>query len=121
MFWKVIERVINLLILMSLILMITILFNNTKAENISDALIQSIAGVKQDSLKAISNNVDYFESRINRLAENQDNYQVGTSGRLSVIEQRIQKLEVEDKRNSRVVNINNNQSNAVLNVPTTLP
>lgn len=121
MFWKVLERVINLLILMSLILMITILFNNTKAENISEALIQSIAGIKQESLKAISNNVEYFESRINRLSENQDNYQVGTSGRLSVIEQKIQKIEQEEKKNSRVVNINNNQSSAILNLPSTLP
>ena len=110
MFWKIIERATNLLMIVASLLMITILFNNTKAEDINDAVSHSIANVKQDALKAISNNVEYFEGRINRLAENQDTYQLSTTSRMSVLEQKVLKLEQEDKKSNRVVNVNNNNN-----------
>lgn len=73
---------------------------------------QKLDVVKKDALNAISNNVTYFESRINKLSETQDSYQVSTDQRVYVLEQRVSQMQADKKQNQRI--INNNNSNAVI-------
>ena len=48
----------------------------------------------------------YLEDKINRLASNQDSYQVNTTRRLEVLEARQQSLEDRKRDNSRIINNN---------------
>jgi ribose 5-phosphate isomerase len=92
-------------------MMTVILTNSKSAEDVGNfGLKLDIA--KQESLNAIKNNVEYFERRINGLAEKQDSYQVGTDQRVYVLEMRMKELQA-DKKNSQKI-INNNNSNAVV-------
>ncbi len=64
--------------------------------------------VKQENLNAIKNNVEYFETKINNVAEKQDSYQVGTDQRVYVLEMQMKQIQAEGKNNQKIVNNNIN-------------
>jgi len=108
MFWTVVDRIVNLTFLLLAILIITLLLNTSSASHEGLLFSEKLEAFRQETLKAMSNNVTYIETRINRVSENQDSYQVSSSSRMNVLDQRLSKLEADEKKNQRVVNVNNN-------------
>ena len=56
-------------------------------------------------------NVYYLEGRINRVADVSDSYQNGVNSRISVLESRMESLEVRKRDNSRIINNNSAVAN----------
>ena len=109
MVWVIIERCVQLTTLVLLILMVTIIFNNNKSGDERDTFNLQLEEFKQEVSKVRAKNITFLEGRINKVSENQDTYQNSTASKLSILEQRIYKMEVEDKKSSRVIqtNVNN--------------
>ena len=101
--------------------MIFIIFSNNKSGDEREGFSLQLEEFRQEVVRVRSKNIAYIEDKINKVSEKQDNYQVTTSSKLYILEQKIQKMELEDKKSSRIVNVNNNNSNATLNVPSNLP
>ncbi len=112
MIWKILDRAGTLAYLLLSTILITILMTNSSENAGVNNYAQKLDVVKKDALNAISNNVNYFENRINKLSETQDSYQVSTDQRVYVLEQRVKDLQADKKNNQRI--INNNNSNAVI-------
>lgn len=113
MIWTILERTIHLLTFVLLVAMLAIIMTNSKSSEDVGNFGLKLDVVKQESLNAIKNNVEYFEKRINNVSEKQDSYQVGTDQRVYVLEQRMKELQADKKNNQKVVNtnINNNLIN----------
>ena len=58
-------------------------------------------------------NVYYLEARQNTISSRQDDYQVNVNRRLSVLESRMESLEVRKRDNSRIINTNNAVANGM--------
>jgi cell shape-determining protein MreC len=108
MIWVMIERIVHLTTLVLLIIMISIIFSNNKSTQEVGNFSIKLDSVKQDIYKVLNNNVEYFDARINKLAENQDSYQVGTDQRVYLLEQQIKLVQATNKNNNRIVNTNIN-------------
>ena len=108
MIWKILDRAGTLAYLLLSTILITILMNNSSENAGINNYAQKLESAKKESLNAISNNVNYFETRINKLSETQDSYQVSTDQRVYVLEQRVKELQTDKKQNQRVINNNIN-------------
>lgn len=108
MVWTFIERAVHIATLMLLILMMTIIFTNNKSGEDRINFSLQLDQVKQDNARVMTNNITYLETKINRVAESQDNYQNTTSTRVYLLEKRIEKIEQGSKLNNKVINTNNN-------------
>ena len=86
--------------------MLAIIMTNSKSSEDVGNFGLKLDVVKQESLNAIKNNVEYFEKRINNVSEKQDSYQVGTDQRVYVLEQRMKELQADRKNNQKVVQNN---------------
>jgi ribose 5-phosphate isomerase len=86
--------------------MLAIIMTNSKSSEDVGNFGLKLDVVKQESLNAIKNNVEYFEKRINNVSEKQDSYQVGTDQRVYVLEQRMKELQADKKNNQKVVQNN---------------
>jgi len=115
MIWVILDRVVHLMTFMLLVLMISVIFNNNKTSQEVGNFTVKIDGLHSQTMKALSSNIEYFDSRINRLAENQDSYQVGIDQRVTVLESQMKSMQADKKNNQRIVNTNINNSNAVVN------
>jgi len=115
MFWVILERCVHLTTLVLLILMISIIFNNNKAGEERNNFNLQLEEFRQDVYKVRAKNINFLEGRINKVAETQDTYQVSTSSKLSILEKRVDTLVQSAKVNTKI--INNNNSNAVVNMP----
>ena len=111
MVWLFIKRTVDVLTLMLLIVMITIVMTNSKSAEDFGNFGLKLDQFKQESLTVMSKNVDYFDSRVNKLAEVQDRYQVNTDQRVYVMEQRMLQLQADKKNSQKVVNNNINTLN----------
>lgn len=107
MVWVIIERFVHLMTLFLLILMVSIVFSSNKSNSETSNFGLQLDQFKQEVGKVRSNNIVYLEGKINRVAEIQDNYQVSTSGELSILKQKVLKMEQADKKQAQRV-INNN-------------
>lgn len=112
MIWTVIDRVVSLTFLLLAITTLILLLNTTSATKEASNFSQKLELYKQESLKVMSNNMAYFDGRLNKNSENQDSYQVGMDQRVYVLEQQVKLIQADKKGGSKV--INNNQSNAVI-------
>lgn len=112
MIWTLLERIVHLLTFVLLVLMMTVILTNSKSSEDIGNFGLKLDLAKQESLNAIKNNVEYFEARINNVAEKQDSYQVSTDQRVYVLEMRMKELQADKKNNQKI--INNNNSNAVI-------
>lgn len=115
MIWVILDRVVHLMTFMLLVLMVSVIFNNNKTSQEVGNFTLKIDGLHQQTLKTISNNIEYFDQRFNSLSEVQNSYQVGTDQRVYVLEGQMKGLLSLQKNNQRVVNTNINNSNAVVN------
>lgn len=109
MFWVIIERIVQLLTLMLLIIMISITMTNNKSSEDSGNFGLKLKQYKQETLSVIAKNVDYADGRINRIAENQDFYQVRMDQRVYIVEAQIKQI-MADKKSSQKVIQNNIQT-----------
>jgi ribose 5-phosphate isomerase len=106
MIWTILERTIHLLTFVLLVAMLAIIMTNSKSSEDVGNFGLKLDVVKQESLNAIKNNVEYFEKRINNVSEKQDSYQVGTDQRVYVLEQRMKELQADKKNNQKVIQNN---------------
>ena len=106
MVWLFIKRTVDVLTLMLLIVMITIVMTNSKSAEDFGNFGLKLDQFKQESLTVMSKNVDYFDSRVNKLAEVQDRYQVNTDQRVYVMEQRMLQLQLDKKQSQKVIQNN---------------
>lgn len=111
MFWVVIDRTVNLTFLLLALVIIGTLLSNSKKEDRDERFILEIAALRQDFRKVMDNNLSYLEKRQNTQAEIQDQYQFSTSRRIDVVENRITKLEKENKALKQQQKIVNNNLN----------
>lgn len=106
--WDILKRAIDVIHFVVLVLLVSILFlNNNTSEQVATYGLK-MESLKEDMLKVISNNTSYLETKINRTDAKQDNYQNTSSTQISLLAQRVEKLERTYKDNSRVINTNTN-------------
>lgn len=106
MVWLFIKRTVDVLTLMLLIIMISIVVTNSKSAEDFGSFGLKLDQFRQESLTVMSKNVDYFDGRVNKLAEVQDRYQVNTDQRVYVMEQRVKELQADKKNNQKVIQTN---------------
>ena len=112
MVWKALDRIATLAYLLLSTILITILMTNSSENAGVNNYAQKLEVFRQENLKVMSNNMNYFDTRVNKLAETQDSYQVSTTQRMDIVESQMKALMLDKKNNQRI--INNNQSNAVI-------
>lgn len=116
--WEIVQRITSLATVFLLIVMLSLITADSKTSIDKGNILVKIEQSKEEFRKVMANNIEYVEKRINRLAENQDNYQNATSKELSLLKARVNILEEENKtlKNQAKI-VNNNNSNAVVNLP----
>lgn len=117
MVWMILERCVHLTTLVLLILMISIIFNNNKTGEERNTFTLQLEEFQKETTRVRNHNVNFLEGRINKVAETQDTYQVTTSSKISILESRMDRLQEQLKIAPKI--INNNNSNAIVNVPST--
>lgn len=114
MIWEIVRRIVDLSTLLLLIMIISIILKNNKGQEAIGNFGLKLDQYRNESLRVMNNNIDYMDGRVNKLAEIQDSYQVGTDRRLSVLEERIKMFQMDKMNNNKVIqnNINTNLNNA---------
>jgi hypothetical protein len=112
MVWIIVDRVVSLTFLLLAITTLILLLNTASATKEASNFGEKLELYKQESMKVMSNNINYIDGRINKSSENQDSYQVSTDQRLYVLELQVKQLLADRKNNQKI--INNNSSNAVI-------
>lgn len=107
-FWKTLNLVVNCTFLLLAVTIMTILLKNDNYRADFSNYEMALQDLRQEVNKANQSNFMYLEDKINRVAGNQDSYQVNTTRRIEVLEVRQQGLENRKRDNSRIVN--NNQA-----------
>jgi len=110
--WDVLKRAIDIIHFTVLILLVSILFISNKSGEDNTSFSIKLEAAKQEMVKLVGNNTGYLEGRLNRTDEKQDNYQNTSSGQISLLTKRVEKIELENKSGQKI--INNNNSNAVI-------
>ena len=90
------------------LLLAAILISDRWDNNNNDS---SLNAAKKEIQDGMFSNVVYLEDKINRVASTADAYQGGVSSRITVLESRMESLEVRSKGTTRVSNINTNTIN----------
>lgn len=109
--WDILKRAIDVIHFVVLVLMVSILFlNNSTTEQIATFGLK-VESVKDEITKVITNNTVYLEQRQNRIEAKQDNYQNTSSTQISLLNQRVERLEQAYKNNTKIINTNNNLVN----------
>lgn len=108
MVWLFIKRTVDILTLMLLIIMISIVMTNSKSAEDFGSFGLKLDQFKEETKTVTGKNVDYFDGRVNKLAETQDRYQVTTDQRVYVLEQKVKDLQGDKKNNQKIVNNNIN-------------
>lgn len=105
-FWKTLNLFVNLTFLLLAITIMTILLKNDNYRADLSSYQVALTELRQDVNKANQSNFTYLEDKANRIAANQDSYQVNMSRRIEVLEARQQSLELRKRDNSRIINNN---------------
>lgn len=110
MLWVIIERIVQVLTLTLLIIMISITMTNNKSSEDFGNFGLKLNQYRQETLSVIAKNVDYVDGRINRVAENQDFYQVRMDQRVYIVEAQMKAIQADKKAGQKVIqnNINTN-------------
>lgn len=109
--WDILKRAIDIIHFVVLVLMVSVLFlNNKSSENVASFGLK-VDSVKEEITKVIANNTVYLEQRQNRIEAKQDNYQNTSSTQISLLNQRVERLEQAYKNNNKIINTNNNLVN----------
>lgn len=117
MFWKFVERLVLTTYLLLGLVMGIVLYGGVNQNAKAFDFEGSLQVFKEEITKAISNNLQYVETRVNRLSRNVDEYQSSMSTRQDILEGKVKALEQENKnlKNQSKV-INNNLNNNVVNL-----
>jgi hypothetical protein len=107
MVWIIVDRVVSLTFLLLAITTLILLINTASATKEASNFGEKLELYKQESMKVMSNNINYIDGRINKSSENQDSYQVSTDQRLYVLELQVKQLMLDRKQQNQKV-INNN-------------
>ena len=106
--WDILKRAIDVIHFVVLVLLVSILFlNNNTSEQVATYGLK-MESLKEDVMKVISNNTNYLEIRQNRIDAKQDNYQNTSSAQISLLTQRVEKLEKAYKNDTKIINTNTN-------------
>lgn len=108
MFWKVLNLVVNCTFLLLAVTIMTILLRNDAYRNDFANYEVALQDLQRDINKVNQSNFVYLEAKANRVAENQDSYQVNMTRRVDVLEERMKALESKRDASSRVTNTNTN-------------
>lgn len=92
---------------LAVVLITTLLADRYDSVNESVATME-IQKLRKDIMDVGMKNMSYLENKANRIAENQDNYQVNTSRRLDVLEARLEGAENRVGKGQRIINTNTN-------------
>lgn len=114
MIWIVVDRVVSLTFLLLSITTLILLLNTASSTKEASNFSQKLELYKQESMRVMSNNMAYFDGRINKSSENQDSYQVSTDQRMYVLEMQVKQIMSDKKSGSpRIINTNiqNNTNN----------
>ena len=111
MFWKTLNLTVNCTFLLLAITIMTILLRNDNYRSDFSNYEVALHELRREVNKVNQSNFIYLEDKINRVAVNQDSYQVNTTRRLEVLEVRQQSLENRKRDNSRIINNNTNTLN----------
>lgn len=115
MVWTVVDRIVSLTFLLLAITTLILLINTASATKEASNFGEKLELYKQESMKVMSNNINYMDGRLNKVSENQDSYQVSTDQRMYVIEMQVKQLMVDRKSNQKIINNNiqtqNNSNN----------
>lgn len=112
MVWIIVDRIVSLTFLLLSITTLILLLNTAAATKEASNFGEKLELYKQESIKVMSNNINYVDGRLNKVSENQDSYQVSSDQRLYVLELQVKQLMADRKNNQKI--INNNNSNAVI-------
>jgi len=91
MLWVIIERVVHLITLVILIIMLAVIFQNSKIRSDGNSFIQRLEDYKAENEGTRSRNIELIERRNSILQEQQNAYQITVDKRLSVMENTIKK------------------------------
>lgn len=105
-FWKTLNLVVNCTFLLLAITIMTILLKNDNYRTDFSNYETALQDLRQEVNRVNQSNFMYLEDKINRVASNQDSYQVNTTRRIEVLEVRQQNLENRKRENSRIINNN---------------
>lgn len=109
--WDILKRAIDIIHFVVLVLMVSVLFLNNKSSEDVASFGLKVDSVKEEITKVIANNTVYLEQRQNRIEAKQDNYQNTSSTQISLLNQRVERLEQAYKNNTKIINTNNNLVN----------
>jgi hypothetical protein len=105
---ELLRTVVDLSFLALTVVLITTLLADRYDSSTDAAISLEIQNLRKDVLDASMKNLIFLETKINRVAELSDAYQVNTTRRIDVLERRMDSLETRAKSNSRVINTNTN-------------
>lgn len=108
MFWKTLNLVVNLTFLLLAITIMTILLKNDNYRTDVSNYEVALSELRQDVNKVNQSNFVYLEEKANRIAMNQDSYQVNTTSRIDVLEERMKILSKKANVGQRITNTNTN-------------
>lgn len=106
--WIIIDRVVSLTFLLLAVTTLILLLNTSSATKEASNFGEKLELYKQESIKVMSGNINYMDGRLNKVAENQDSYQVSSDQRLYVLEMQVKQLMSDRKNNQKIVNNNIN-------------
>lgn len=108
------RNIVDLTFLLLAVLLITILLRDMKVSDNNNNVQLNIEALRLEVTKVMSTNINYVEGRVNKLGETQDTYQVSTTHKINLLEQKVEKLEKDNKNTNRIINtITNNNTNIV--------
>ena len=111
MWWTTIDRAVNIVFLILALSLLSILYIDSGERKDFQLFEKRLTLYQNESRKVIENNTLYLEGRVNAIASNQDTYQLSSSRRLDVLENRLKIMEEQNKdlmTQARVLNYNNN-------------
>lgn len=111
MFWKLIDRAVQLTFLLLAVVLLTTLLKNDKYNSDLQQYTLRLEQLSQKFDRVMDHNVLYLEEKSNRVQSQSDSYQVSTTRRLDVLEERVQRLVKDQKEKVSNINVNSNTIN----------
>jgi hypothetical protein len=105
--WTILQNAVNCLFLVLCVVVLTIVLKQNASDVAANNVVEQIDLVREENRRVIGNNTTYLEGRVNELAKSQNDYQVSTSRKISLLEDKVGKLSAEGGRR-RLINNNSN-------------
>ena len=109
MVWTILQNVVNCLFLVLCLVTLSIVVRQGEEDKSVNNAVDLIDLVREENRKVIANNTTYLENRINELGKSQNDYQISTSKKITLLESKI-----ELKQNSKQLLVNNNTNNLTI-------